>query len=111
MARHRYCFALDLKPDPELVAAYEKHHQQVWPGILQSISDAGIEHLEIYRIEYRLFMVMEVNEDFSFEKKKSMDENNPLVQEWEALMWKYQQALPSAAEGEKWLPMKKIFEL
>ena len=107
----RYCFALDLKPDPELAAEYERYHQQVWPGILQSIRDAGIEHLEIYRIDYRLFMVMEVNERFSFENKKAMDDGNALVQEWEALMWKYQQALPSAAEGEKWQLMKKIFEL
>lgn len=111
MTRQRYCFALDLKPDPHLVAEYEKHHQRVWPGILQSIRDAGIEQLEIYRIEYRLFMVMEVNESFSFEKKKSMDDANAEVQEWEALMWKYQQALPKAAPGEKWVPMTKIFEL
>lgn len=111
MTLKRHCFALDLKPDPELVAEYEAHHRQVWPGILQSIRDAGIEQLEIYRVEYRLFMVMEVNESFSFNKKRSMDHANAEVQQWEALMWKYQQALPSAKEGEKWLPMRKIFEL
>jgi L-rhamnose mutarotase len=33
------------------------------------------------------------------------------VQEWEKLMWKYQQALPSAKLGEKWILMEKIFEL
>lgn len=111
MQHRRYCFALDLKPDPALVAEYEAHHRQVWPGILQSIRDAGIEQLQIYRVEYRLFMVMEVNESFSFEKKKAMDNANAEVRDWEALMWKYQQALPSAVQGEKWLPMKKIFEL
>ena len=107
----RHCFALDLKNDPELIAEYERYHQQVWPGILQSIKDAGIEQLEIYRVEQRLFMVMEVNESFSFERKQSMDEGNALVREWEELMWKYQQALPSAAPGQKWVQMKKIFEL
>ena len=111
MALQRHCFALDLKPDPELVAEYEAHHRQVWPGILQSIRNAGIEHLEIYRVEYRLFMVMDVNESFSFEKKKAMDDANADVRDWEALMWKYQQALPASVKGEKWLPMKKIFEL
>lgn len=111
MTPQRHCFALDLKNDPALIAAYEAHHQRVWPRILQSIKDAGIEQLEIYRIDHRLFMIMEVNENFSFEKKKAMDEANVEVQEWEALMWQYQQALPSAAPGEKWLPMKKIFEL
>ena len=107
----RYCFALDLKNDAVLIAEYEQYHRQVWPGILQSIKTAGIEQLEIYRIENRLFMIMEVNEDFSFEKKKAMDDSNPLVQEWEALMWKYQQALPTAGPGEKWMLMEKIFQL
>ena len=107
----RYCFALDLKNDPALIAEYEQYHQQVWPGILQSIKDAGIGQLEIYRVENRLFMIMEVSADFSFEKKQAMDDANSLVQQWEALMWNYQQALPTAKPGEKWMLMKKIFEL
>lgn len=107
----RYCFALDLKNDPELIAEYEKYHRAVWPEILQSITSAGIEALEIYRIENRLFMIMEVNDTFSFERKRTMDEANETVQRWEQLMWNYQQALPSAKPGEKWLLMQKIFEL
>lgn len=107
----RYCFALDLKPDPILIAEYEAYHRSVWPEIIESIKSAGIDRLDIYRIENRLFMILEANEIFSFEKKALADQSNPKVQEWEALMWKYQQALPSAKPGEKWLLMKKIFEL
>jgi L-rhamnose mutarotase len=33
------------------------------------------------------------------------------VQAWETLMWNYQQALPTATKGEKWIIMKKIFDL
>lgn len=50
--------------------------------------------MEIYRISNRLFMIMETEDDFSFEKKTAMDVANPKVKEWEELMWKYQQALP-----------------
>jgi len=107
----RYCFALDLKNDKILIDAYKKHHQKVWPEILKSIMDSGIEKLEIYLVANRLFMIMEVNEIFSFDKKANMDTNNPKVQEWETLMWKYQQALPTAKEGEKWMLMDKIFDL
>ena len=107
----RYCFALDLKADKNLIAEYEAYHKAVWPEIVDSITSAGIEKLEIYRIENRLFMIMETNENFSFEKKAQMDAANPKVQEWENLMWKYQQALPFAKEGEKWVRMNKIFEL
>ncbi|HEY3405042.1 MAG TPA: L-rhamnose mutarotase [Ohtaekwangia sp.] len=106
----RYCLALDLKDDPASIAEYEDWHQQVWPEILTSIRDAGIEHMEIWRTGNRLFMILEVNESFSFEKKSAMDQNNPVVQDWETLMWKYQLALPFAKLGEKWVLMKKIFE-
>jgi L-rhamnose mutarotase len=107
----RFCFALDLKNDAVLIAEYEAFHKAVWPEILDSITSAGIQQLEIYRIENRLFMIMETTPDFSFEKKNAMDSANPKVQEWENLMWKYQQALPSAEPGEKWILMNKIFEL
>lgn len=111
MANRRYCLTLDLKDDPRLIAEYERYHERIWPEITQSIKDAGIENLEIYRFGTRMFMIMEVNESFSFEKKAAADRANPKVQEWEELMWKFQEALPDAKPGEKWLSMKKIFEL
>jgi L-rhamnose mutarotase len=107
----RYCLAVDLKDDPALIAEYETYHQRVWPEILKSIKDSGIESMEIYRLANRLFMIMEVNASFSFESKSKTDAGNPKVQEWEQLMWKYQQALPFAKPGEKWVLMEKIFTL
>lgn len=107
----RFCLALDLKPDPALIAEYEAHHRAVWPEILESLRKAGIENLEIYRVENRLFMVLEAGDDFSFEKKAKLDAADPKVQEWETLMWKYQQALPTARPGEKWMVMERIFRL
>jgi len=107
----RHCFALDLKDDPELIAEYERHHRAVWPEIEKSIRDSGIESLEIYRTGNRLFMVMEVGDGFSFEAKAAADAANPKVQEWETLMWTFQQALPWANQGEKWVPAWQIFSL
>lgn len=107
----RYCLALDLKDDPALIAEYEEHHRHVWPGIEKSIRESGIEVLEIYRTGNRLFMIMEVGDAFSFEAKAAADAANPTVQEWEALMWKFQQALPWAKTGEKWVVMERIFAL
>lgn len=107
----RYCLALDLKNDAELIAEYERHHKNVWPEIIKSIKDSGIEVLDIYRTGSRMFMIIEANENFSFEKKALMDNSNPKVMEWENLMWTFQQALPWAKQGEKWIVMEKIFEL
>ena len=106
----RYCLALDLKDDPQLIAEYEDHHKKVWPEILKSIHDAGIIAMEIYRVGNRLFMIMEVNDTFSFEQKSKADSTNPKVQAWEELMWKDQQPLSVAKPGEKWILMEKIFE-
>ena len=107
----RYCLTVDLKNDPELIREYEEHHKHVWPEIIKSIKDPGIINMEIYRFANRLFMIMEVREDFSFEKKQTSDNQNIKVQEWEELMWKYQQSLPGTAKGEKWVRMNKIFDL
>ena len=67
--------------------------------------------MEIYRLGTRLCMMMEVTDDFSFEKKAEADRNNKKVQQWEELMWTYQQPLVEAASGETWMLMNKIFEL
>ncbi|QJW88702.1 L-rhamnose mutarotase [Spirosoma taeanense] len=107
----RYCFALDLKDDPALIAEYERYHERIRPEIETSIREAGITEMEIYRIGNRLFMIMETDVSFSFEAKAAADAANPKVQEWEALMWQYQQALPMAKPGEKWVLMKQIFRL
>ena len=107
----RFCLTVDLKEDEKLIAEYEAYHKAVWPEILQSIKEAGITDLQIYRLGNRMCMILEATDDFSFEKKTAMDTANPKVQEWEALMWKYQQALPMAKPGEKWMLMEKIFQL
>lgn len=107
----RLCFALDLKDNPKLIEEYEKYHRAVWPEVLDSIKGSGILDMEIYRFANRLFLIMETEDDFSLEQKAREDEQNPKVQEWETLMWTYQQALPGAKEGEKWMLMERIFKL
>jgi L-rhamnose mutarotase len=107
----RYCLTVDLKDDSALIAEYCKYHEKIWPEITQSLQDSGIEDMEIYLLGTRLFMILEVNEKFSFEAKARADQQNAKVQEWERLMWKFQRALPQAKPGEKWLRMERIFKL
>jgi L-rhamnose mutarotase len=107
----RYCLALDLKDDRELIEEYKRYHKKIWPEITKSIKEAGIEDLGIYLRGTRMFMIMEVNENFSFDKKAGADRKNPKVEEWEKLMWKFQKALPGTRPGEKWLLMERIFKL
>ena len=106
----RYCLALDLIDDPNLIAEYERYHSKVWPEILKSIHEAGIAEMQIYRVSNRLFMIMVTTVDFQFEKKAEADARNEKVQEWEELMLNYQQLIPGTKAGEKWRLMEMIFE-
>lgn len=107
----RHCLTLDLIEDEKLIEAYKQYHQAVWPEVLESIISSGILNMEIYLSGNRLFMIMDVTDEFSFEAKTAADLDNAKVQEWETLMWKYQQALPGAKAGEKWMIMERIFKL
>ena len=119
----RYCLALDLQPDPALIAEYEAWHRDVWPEIGESILDSGITDMQIWRLEDRLFMIIETAPGFTFENKAAMDAANPAVQRWEQLMWKYQKAIEpleavrpkdrheisGGRPAEKWRVMQQIF--
>ena len=103
--------ALDLRDSGELQRQYVEHHRRVWPAVLDSLRDSGVVAMEIYLLGDRLCMLMDVDEDFSFERKAAMDAANESVQAWEDLMEAFQQRLPYAKPGEKWALMEKIFEL
>jgi L-rhamnose mutarotase len=109
--KRRFCLTLDLQDDRALIAEYKRYHKNIWPEIIRSIKDAGIEEMEIYLLGTRMFMIMEVNESFSFETKTKADQSNPRVQEWESLMGTFQKPLSQAKPGEKWLLMERVFKL
>ncbi|HEX7326429.1 MAG TPA: L-rhamnose mutarotase [Rhodanobacteraceae bacterium] len=109
----RLYYALDLHDDPALIAEYERLHrpENIWPEIPRSIRAAGIRNLEIFRAGNRLVMVLDVSDGYSPAAKAAADAANPRVQEWENLMWKFQQRLPFARADEKWVPMTRMFSL
>jgi L-rhamnose mutarotase len=107
----RYCLTLDLRDDPALIAEYKRYHEHIWPEIDASLRNCGIQDAEIYLLGTRLFMILEVDDHFSFEAKARADQENAKVREWEELMWKFQKPLPQAKPGEKWLLMERIFKL
>jgi L-rhamnose mutarotase len=109
MPRHYY--ALDLRDDDAAIAEYERLHRpgNVWPEIAASIKTSGIEEMEIFRTGNRLVMVVQVPHGYDASAKRHVDD--PMTHAWEALMDRYQQRLPWAETGQKWVPMKRIFSL
>lgn len=106
----RYCYTLDLKNDPALIEEYKKHHEEVWPEVTKSYRACGIEAMEIYLLGTRMFLIMEVNDHFTFEEKARIDAS-PRLQQWETLMEKFQQVPANLRRDQKWMPMERIFQM
>ena len=102
------CYALDLKDDPALIAAYDNWHTRVWPEVLEHLRKSGITRCEIHRTGSRLFMTVESGSGAATDGGGAALPSR--VQEWEDLMATFQQPLPFAKPGEKWVRMEKIFD-
>ena len=107
----RICQALDLVDSAPLIAEYQRLHERIWPEVAAHLREHGVMEMEIYRVGSRLMMVMEVNDKFNDAMFSEQSLNNPVIQRWEALMWKYQVPTPWTPAGEKWVPMERIFSL
>lgn len=103
-----YCYTLDLKNDIRLIEEYKQHHQYVWPEILAGIRQVGIVNMQIFCYQTRMVMVVNVPKGLDVEAAFATLAHLPRQQEWETLMWNYQQAV---AEGQKWVKMERIFSL
>ena len=108
----RFCLALDLIDEPESIQKYMEYHAPgaAWPEVTQHDIDCGILNIEIFKTGNRMFMILETVDEFSFEEKAKKDAENPIIAKWEALMWTYQQPLPWAKPGQKWILMDRIFK-
>ena len=105
MIRH---YALDLKDDRELIAEYEEWHRRVWPEVLDHLRRSGITRCTIHRAGNRLFMTVESSTGAATDGGGAA--LPPRVQEWEDLMDRFQQRLPFAQPGEKWVLLEPIFD-
>lgn len=104
-------FILDLKDDPGLIAQYEDWHApgKVPAAVVRSIRDSGISGMQIFRSGNRLVMVVDAGAEFEAKRRGAASE--PAVIAWEALMDRFQQRIPWAEDGQKWVPAKEIFSL
>ncbi|QRR00687.1 L-rhamnose mutarotase [Dyadobacter sandarakinus] len=113
MAVKRTCMALDLARDSQLVAEYLDLHSTsgMWPEIPAGIREAGIADMQIYRIGYRLFMIVDHDEDTSLTDAFAKMSTMPRQPEWAALMAGFQRKLADAKPDEHWATMEPVFLL
>jgi L-rhamnose mutarotase len=110
----RLYFAVDLRDDPALIAAYERWHraEHIWPEVTRGLRARGVVELELFRCGNRLLQVLqhdpEAREPSPVVTPGLLDSR---LAQWETLMWQFQAPLPFAQPGEKWVPMQRIFSL
>lgn len=106
----RFCLTLDLKNDPALIEEYIKYHtpEHLWKEICDGIKKSGVQVMDIYNVDNRLFMICEMPVEVDFEEAWQKMGTYERQAEWAALMSKFQQAVP----GHKleWVKMKKIYQ-
>ena len=104
-----YAQALDLKEDKDLIAKYENYHKNVWPETIEGLRNIGVLRMRIWRVNNRLFMLMETSDVFNIEKFQEYADQYPRANEWNELMMNFQQQNPSPT-GEWWSPMSLAFD-
>jgi L-rhamnose mutarotase len=108
----RHVLTLDLRDDPEVIAAYRRYHAEVWPEVVASLQDAGIRRLDIHLLGRRLVMIVEVQEGLEVQQVFARHaRSHPRVAEWERLMKSFQQRAPGARPGEWWAVMEPVCQL
>jgi L-rhamnose mutarotase len=109
---NRHVLTLDLRDDPAAVAAYRQHHAEIWPEVVRSLEDAGVQHLEIHLLDRRLVMIVELKDGLELRQVFARHAvSAPKVAEWERLMKTLQQPAPGARPGEWWALMEQVYPL
>ena len=107
----RICLTLDLINDPERIEKYKHYHSPSahWDEINDGIKQAGIQVMDIYLVDNRMFMICEVDSDADFDSIWEKMGTFPRQKEWGELMGNFIQSIPG--HEEKWVKMEKVFEL
>ncbi|MCX6309968.1 MAG: L-rhamnose mutarotase [Bacteroidia bacterium] len=106
----RFCLALDLKNDPALITEYLKYHspEGFWNVIGEGIKKSGVEIMDIYNVDNRLFMICEMPVEIDFEEAWQKMGTYELQSDWASLMSTFQQALPG--HTLEWVLMKRVYQ-
>ncbi|MFA7420902.1 MAG: L-rhamnose mutarotase [Melioribacteraceae bacterium] len=109
----RYCKALQLEDNNELIEEYKKVHARgcVWKEIEDGMKEIGIIDMEIYISGTTLFMIMDTVEDFNHEDAMTKLGTLPRQAEWEEFVSKFQKSSPNSSAKEKWQLVERIYEL
>ena len=87
---------------------YKKLHANVWPAVLENLTELHCKNYSIFLHHNYLFGYMEYHGD-NYEKDMKIMSENKKVQEWWAVCKPCQKPLPGRKDGEWWSLMEEVF--
>jgi L-rhamnose mutarotase len=108
--------SLGLREGGGIVEEYRSAHAAVPSGVTDGLRAAGVIRMEIFLLGARLFMRLEVEDDFDPATSFAAVDDRLAVAgdaDYDAFgsrMRALQEPLPEAAPGEWWALMEKVFE-
>tara|TARA_B100000989_G_scaffold197899_1_gene149445 strand:- start:699 stop:1022 length:324 start_codon:yes stop_codon:yes gene_type:complete len=93
---------------PEYVKEYKKTHSDVWPEILEKITNCKIKNYSVFANEDKLFSFFEYHgQNFETDTKKMRD--NKKFEEWEKFHEHMFKPLENKTKDEGWVELEEIF--
>nr|WP_288833374.1 L-rhamnose mutarotase [uncultured Flavobacterium sp.] len=102
----------NLVADEKMQKEYVDYHTtqfEKWPEIAKGFCNADFQQLQVFKNGRQLMLVISIPKGEDLDKlNPKTTKNNPRVDEWNALMKKYQTGIEDAKQGETWILLKNI---
>lgn len=88
---------------------YHANQARDWPEVAEGFCRADFQQLLIFRNGRQLMLVISIPAGASLDElNPKTTENNPRVDDWNALMSKYQEGIEGTAPGETWVLLNRV---
>lgn len=107
-----YLLTANLVEDTVLQQEYVEHHKtqfKKWPEVAEGFCNADFQQLLVYRNGRQLLLVISIPANKTLDELNPKTvENNPKMDEWNAMMSKYQEGIKGTSEDEVWVFLDKV---
>lgn len=102
----------NLVADEKMQKEYVDYHTtqfEKWPEVAKGFCNADFQQLQVFKNGKQLILVISIPKGEDLDKlNPRTTKNNPRVDEWNAIMKKYQTGIEDAKQGETWIFLKNI---
>ncbi|KFF03503.1 hypothetical protein B0A68_09805 [Flavobacterium reichenbachii] len=102
----------NLPADEKLQKEYVDYHTtqfEKWPEVAKGFCNADFQQLQVLKKDRQLILIISIPKGENLDKlNPKTTENNPRVDDWNALMKKYQSGIEGAKPDETWIFLNKV---